>query len=245
MTAAVVAVTAADRPDLWAAAESAFRTIWPEYNHHGANAGHYFGRLLPEFAGFQFLLCDPDSDRPLARGRTIPMRWDGTLEDLPTGIDAAGLRAIAGGEPPTVLVALAAEVLDGHRRRGLSELVITEMARRANAAGLRELIAPVRPTLKERYPLIPIDEYARWRSTDGQPFDPWIRTHTRLGATILRPEPQSMQINGTVAEWEAWTGLPLPADGAYVFPHSLAPLRVENGHGRYWEPNVWMRHALR
>ena len=29
-----------------------------------------------------------------------------------------------------------------------------------------------------------------------------------------------------------------------MFPGGLAPLTVEGGTGRYWEPNVWMRHAL-
>ena len=53
-----------------------------------------------------------------------------------------------------------------------------------------------------------------------------------------------MRIEGAVAEWESWTGLPLPADGDYVFPGGLAALHVAHGHGSYWEPNVWMRHRV-
>jgi hypothetical protein len=31
-------------------------------------------------------------------------------------------------------------------------------------------------------------------------------------------------------------------DGEYVFPSGLAPLRLQDGIGSYWEPNVWMLH---
>ena len=58
------------------------------------------------------------------------------------------------------------------------------------------------------------------------------------------PLPESLLITGTVAEWESWTGLPLPADGDFVFPEGLAPLHVDRTADRctYWEPNVWMVH---
>lgn len=62
---------------------------------------------------------------------------------------------------------------------------------------------------------------------------------------LLRPEPESLLITGTVPEWESSTGLPLPESGTYVFPHGLAPLEVgrDRDLGTYWEPNVWVRHA--
>ena len=116
----------------------------------------------------------------------------------------------------------------------------------ARSHGLEALIAPVRPSWKERYPLAPIERYAFWRRDDGLLFDPWLRTHERLGAEILRPEPRSLRITGTVAEWEEWTELPFPESGEYVFPGGLAPVTIdrEQDVGRYWEPNVWMRHAV-
>ena len=105
-------------------------------------------------------------------------------------------------------------------------------------AGLRELIAPVRPTAKARYPLIPIESYVEWRRPDGSHFDPWIRLHERVGGEILAPAPRSMVIEAPVSEWEAWTGVPLPADGDHVVPGMLAPLVVADGIGRHVEPNV-------
>ncbi len=118
------------------------------------------------------------------------------------------------------------------------------MAEVARQAELFPLVAPVRPSWKERYPLIPIERYAYWERGDTLPFDPWLRVRARLGATILRPEPKSMRIEGPVDDWERWTDMTLPEDGEYVFPFGLAPLRVHDGVGSYWEPNVWMLHEV-
>jgi hypothetical protein len=235
--------TAEERPDLWEQARPLFRDVWPEYNLHGNHTADYFGVLIPRHAHLQVLLYDTSTDGVVARGRTIPFRWDGSLEDLPRGIDAVGRRAVDDPHTPTALSALAAEVATDQQGRGLSALVIGAMARVAHTAGLRSLVAPVRPSWKDRYPLTPIERYVRWERSDGLPFDPWLRVHARLGATILRPEPRSMRIEAPVADWERWTELAFPEDGEYVFPSGLAPLRVRNGAGLYWEPNVWMLHA--
>jgi hypothetical protein len=108
------------------------------------------------------------------------------------------------------------------------------------------LIAPVRPSWKDRYPLVPIERYAEWRRPDGFLFDPWMRVHERLGAEVLKPEPRSLRITGSVAEWEQWTGIEFPESGNYWFPGGLATVAIdgEAGTGVYWEPNVWMKHAL-
>jgi GNAT superfamily N-acetyltransferase len=239
----LVVVTAEARPDLWSAAERAFRDVWPEYNHHGDVSGRYFGALIPRYAHLQFLLRDA-ADRIVARGRTIPFAWDGTLADLPAGVDAVGLRALDETGAPTTLSALAAEVAADRQGQGISVLVIAAMAEVARNAGFDSLVAPVRPSWKDRYPLVPIEDYASWVREDGLPFDPWMRVHARLGATTLRPEPHSLQITGSVEEWQRWTGADLPTDGEYVFPGGLAPVTVRNGVGRYWEPNVWMLHRI-
>jgi hypothetical protein len=118
------------------------------------------------------------------------------------------------------------------------------MRRVAADAGFPELIAPVRPTWKERYPLMPLERYAHWKREDGLPFDPWIRLHVRLGAELAEVCPESMRVTGTVAEWEEWTSLRFPEDGDYVVAGALVPVTFAEGIGVYVEPNVWMRHRL-
>jgi hypothetical protein len=124
--------------------------------------------------------------------------------------------------------------------------MIEAMASIARRHGFRDLIAPLRPSWKERYPLTPIERYAAWTREDGLPFDPWLRTHVRLGGELLRPEPRSLRITGSVGEWEGWVGMPFPESGRFVFPQGLAPLEVdrEADRGTYFEPNVWARHRV-
>ena len=86
--------------------------------------------------------------------------------------------------------------------------------------------------------MIPIERYAQSRRDDGLPFDPWIRVHTGLGGSLLRPEPRSMEIKRPVREWEEWVAMQFPEDGDYVFPGGLAPLSVSQGTGCYWEPKT-------
>ncbi len=239
----------AERPELWDDTGEVSEQVWPEYNLHGDVLSRHWGRLFDAFPAFQFVLCDADCGDVVAEGHTAPLPWDGTDADLGEGIDAALQRALeahAHGTPPTALCALAAEITPRFQGRGLAPRMLDAMAELARGAGLSHLIAPVRPSHKERYPLTPIERYVAWTRDDGEPFDPWIRVHTRRGGRIARPLPRSMRITGTVAEWEAWTGMPFPEDGAYVFPRGLALLNVDRTAdlGAYWEPNVWIVHGL-
>ena len=238
-------VTAEERPELWERArdEHVFATLWPEYNHHGNNTPRYFGAIYPRYAHLQALLVDSRTGELAGRARTIPFAWDGTLADLPSGIDAMGLRAVEEPLAPTTLSALAAEVLPLYQGGGLSKLVVQIMAAMALSSGFERLVAPVRPNRKHLYPITPIERYATWKRSDGFPFDPWLRVHARLGGTILRCEPRSMEIAAPIADWETWTSMTFPEDGDYIFPEGLAPLRVEGGKGLYWEPNIWVLHG--
>jgi hypothetical protein len=237
-----------DRPELWEGTDELFDDVWPEYNQHGQVLNQYWAELYDVFPQWQFFLCDPGTDEVLAEGHTIPVAWDGSDADLGPGIDAAiaaGFQLRAAGGRPTCVCALAAEIPARHRGRRLSGVILRAMSRLAREAGLNSVIAPVRPSRKDRYPTIPIERYARWTRPDGSPFDPWIRVHTLLGARIGPVIPRSMDITGTVAEWESWTQMRFPETGDYVFPAGLATVHIdrERDLGEYWEPNVWLIHG--
>lgn len=91
----------------------------------------------------------------------------------------------------------------------------------------------MRPTWKERCPLVAMGRYLEWRRHDGSPFDPWIRAHERMGGEILAAAPESMTIRASVTDWEDWTGMPFPEDGEYVFPGGLAALSVRDSVGTH------------
>jgi len=120
------------------------------------------------------------------------------------------------------------------------------MQRAAQDQGFSKLVAPVRPSMKQRYPLTPIDRYLEWRGDNAERFDPWIRVHEEAGATIAGIAAESMKVTGTVKEWESWTGLSFPESGDYVVEGALEPIQVdlEKDQGLYIEPNVWMIHDV-
>ncbi|MGH3386362.1 MAG: hypothetical protein ACRDO1_17420 [Nocardioidaceae bacterium] len=238
-------VTYSERPDLADDARTVLRVKWPEFIHHDAVAKAYLGRAEEYFPAYDVLLLD--GGRVVAGGWGVPLRWDGSIADLPDGFDGALVRAVddhEAGVAPTTLTFMAAVVGDGVTRRGLAREVLTTLRDRATAAGLAHVIAPLRPTLKPRYPLTPMATFATWTRADGLSIDPWIRTHQRMGARLLGAAPRSMVITGTVAEWESWTDMLFPESGEYVVPDTLGLVDIdrERDIGTYVEENLWIQH---
>ena len=227
----------ADRPDLRERREEV--GSFPEFMYHNSMGGRYWRRLYDEHPAFQLVLVDGDD--PVAEVHALPVPVDG--DQLPRGWDEAFELGMERGGG-TVLSLLSMSVVAGRRGGGLAAMLIEAERRAASAAGLAGVIAPVRPTLKERYPLVPIERYVLWRRDDGSHFDPWLRVHERVGGTIVGVAPESMRMEAPVAEWAEWVGMAFPEDGVYVAPGMLAPLEVRGGIGVHVEPNIWVRHAV-
>lgn len=221
---------------------------WPEFQFHDKIAEDNFDELYDSFPQHQVILML--DDEIIGFGNTISVTWDGTVEDLPLdGWDGMFMRGITHrrqGIAPTTLMALQVVIAKQHQGKGASTTVLKAMRANARAHRLNALIAPVRPILKHRYPLTPMERYITWRQPDGELFDPWLRTHARLGATIERVCPHSTTIEGTIEEWERWTEMRFPETGAYIVPDALVPVLIdcEANIGRYVEPNVWMKHGV-
>jgi GNAT superfamily N-acetyltransferase len=210
------------------------RDAWPRYLLHDEVSNRYWGNLFDGFPEFQFALVDGET--VLAEGNSIP------VSGMPAHWRDAFLNANEREGEPDRLCALSVLVDREQHGRGLSKLMLEHM--RGLAARFGELVAPVRPTWKERYPLIPIEQYAGWRRADGTHLDPWIRTHERLGGEVIGTAEGAMLIEGSAADWAEWTGLEFPGDGSYVVPGALAPVELREGHGVYREPCVWLRHGI-
>jgi GNAT superfamily N-acetyltransferase len=240
----VKVVRYADRPDL---RERRFAELvvpaFPAYMNENEPGNLYWDRLYSDFPDFQVALVD--GDELLAEAHAVPLPWDGTGDDLPAGWDEGFVRGMTSAQDHTALMALAISVAPGQQGRQLSSRMIRTFVDNARAARLSEgVLAPVRPTWKERYPLIEMERFAWWTRADGLPFDPWLRVHARLGAELLEVCPTSMTVEGSTGEWEEWTGMAFPEDGEYVVPGALVPVVFRGGSGLYVEPNVWMRHRV-
>lgn len=240
-------VTLAERPDLTDEIGALLSSRWPTFLLAG-QPGHEedLDALVQAFPQHQVLAVDAE-DRVRGVAFSLPLDWDGTPGGLPTGWDDAVARAAArrrSGGPTDAATALSITVASDAARRGLAVRLIRALADATRQAGGRALIAPVRPVLKDRYPLVGLEEYLSWRTPEDEAFDPWVRTHLRVGARLLGVAPTSMTITGAVEDWRTWVEDPLPGPGAYVLPGGLAPLVVADGVGTYVEANVWLVHDV-
>ena len=232
----------AERPEL-IEQRSELGAVWDEFMLHDPISDDYWMRQYDEYADLQLYLVDAD-DRLLAESNAVVVPFG--PEELPDeGWDAALAQAFD-GRPARAASAIAISVGVEQRGRGLSKTMLDAMRSAVAARGLADLVAPVRPSLKHRYPLTPVDRYVEWRRDDGALFDPWLRTHEHAGATLVRVAPRSMRIPGSVADWESWTKMAFPESGSYVVPGALVPVEIdrERGEGVYVEPNVWMHHRV-
>lgn len=231
----------ADRPELLDRRfDELSRHGFPEFMFHNAPGAAHWGDLYDVHPEHQLAVLDGDA--LVAEGHAVPTPWDGTVAGLPAGWDEGFVSGMTSGEPPGALMALAISVHPDQQGQRLSSRLLEAFRAGARAAGLAALIAPVRPTWKHRYPLVPIESYMTWRRDDGTHFDPWLRVHEHVGGRIVVAAPTSMSISAPVADWEEWTGVAYPADGDHILPGGLAPLVVRDGIGTHVEPNVWVVH---
>jgi GNAT superfamily N-acetyltransferase len=221
---------------------------WPEFMMHDAVANENWHELFDRFHEYQFALLDTEKNCMAAMANSLPFYWEYPLANLPEGgWDWLFLKAIddhKASRTPNIQSAIQIAIHPSYQGQGLSNLMVRAMRGIAKSHGFENMVAPVRPNEKSKYPLTSIDDYIRWTNPEGLPFDAWLRVHARLGARILKPCHEAMTIRGSRAEWEKWTGLAFPQSGQYHVPGALNPIQmnVEKGEGIFIEPNVWMVH---
>lgn len=219
---------------------------WPEFmlNWDCKDWSH----LYTTFAKYQILLINDDEEL-IAYGHTIPIYWDKDIclihDNLKTLIEMA-VKNYQEELQPNILLALAAVVSENHKGKGLSFKLVKSMKDLALKNNIEDLIIPVRPTLKIKYPLIPIADYVEWKNKDGMPVDPWLRVHKRLGGEVFKTAEISMVIKGKIEEWERWTNLEIYGSGKYIFEGALNPINIDikKNLGIYTDPCVWVHYSL-
>lgn len=223
---------------------------FPEFMYNNAPMSVWWASLYNEFAEYQFILIDKETNELMALGNSLPLNWQGPLENLPDeGIEWASRTAFEqykAGVRPNILSAYQIIVSREARGRGISRMAVETMIDEARSHGLTKLIAPVRPNRKADFPLIPIDDYMYWTREDGLPFDDWLRVHVKLGGRIIKPCMKSYTVKGKIDEWRQWTGQDFPGSGQYIVKGGLIPVTIskEDDTGIYIEPNIWTVHNV-
>lgn len=243
----IVLVSAADRPDLVEAAENMAMAVWPIWLKTRAQLTFWDDLYSPALLAYQTFAIDDTTGEVVACANSIPFLRPQILPD--TGWDwvmEQGALAARDQTAVDALSALAVSMNPAFRGGGLAARMLSAMKPPALRAGLKSMVAPVRPTHKSLYPLQDFVTYCNWRRDDGLPFDPWLRSHEKLDATVIGPAMNSMTVQAPLDQWESWTGLRFPVDGGYAVPGALAALHVnhEANQGTYREPNLWMEHPL-
>jgi len=223
---------------------------WPEFIWHDTTAKEYWHELFDRFDDYQALLLDATTDRVAAIGHSLPFRWEEELSNLPeNGWDWVIQKAVQDHKnslEPNMQAAILVASHTEYQSQGLSTNILRALRSLGKSRGFENLIVPVRPNEKAKYPLISIDDYLTWQTEEGLPFDAWLRVHARLGGKIIKACHYSKTVRGTRAEWEAWTGMRFPQSGRYIVPGALGPLsmNLEKDEAVYIEPNVWMAHEI-
>lgn len=243
-------ITPHDHPEYRELANDIAVASWPEFMMHDPIADEHWHELFDRFEEYQFALWDEESDRMAAMGNSLPFHWEQSLEELPEqGWDWVFLKAIEDHKKnvtPNIQSAIQIAIHPEYQNQGLSSQLVKAMGDIGRSYGFKQLVAPVRPNQKSKYPLISIDDYIGWKTDEGLPFDAWLRVHVRVGGQIIKPCHEAMTIRGTLPEWEKWTGMKFPQSGEYIIPGALNPVKIslEANEGVYVEPNVWMVHRL-
>jgi hypothetical protein len=225
------------------------RINWPEFMQHDPIVEKHWAHLYSEFLPFQFAAYAENVIAGI--GNSVPVHFDESFINLPSrGLDWAMEKAFddtTNNRIPDLLVGVQILINPELRDTGLSYRFLDLMKQTGITHGINHIALPLRPTQKQLYPLIEMEEYINWINQKGEPFDPWIRVHVKAGGKIVSICSESMTIRGTIKEWQEWTGLSFQSSGFYTIEDALSPINIdlEKGIGEYIEPNVWILHSVK
>jgi hypothetical protein len=178
---------------------------------------------------------------PVAAVRAVPLRWDGSADDAPSGGagEAVGRTPEDGAD---TLAVLDLTVAYGARGRGVGAAVLDELDARREACGFARTLILLRPHAKAAYPLIPFARYLSFMTPGEEPFDPWLRAAWRAGYVPVLGVERSLNASADLPSWQRWLDVAVPGSGPYLVEGAIKPaiVELELGEGRYREPHLWV-----
>ena len=224
--------------------------IWPEFMLKDPLAEKYWGGLFEYFPEYQFAIVEKETNTVVGKANSVPLFWDKDIIDLPEeGWDWALTKSAMDHKNKlkvNTLCAIQIGIVSDFQGKGMSKIFLEEMIALAKKYKLNNLVAPVRPNIKDKYPLTSIDSFIEWQNDEKLPFDPWLRVHVRSRGKIIKSCKKAMKITGSVSDWESWTNMKFPKSGDYIVPGALIPIVIDikRDEGLYLEPNVWVLHEV-
>jgi len=148
--------------------------LWPEFMLHNPVSNSNWHKLFEIFPEYQFSL--ESNGEIIGATNCLPYFWDKPFEDLPErGWDwvfEKGINDKIKGIKANILNGLQIAVNKDYQGKGISSIILKEMISVARDNDFKYITILVRPSLKSKYPLIPIDNYLKWKREDGLPYDP-------------------------------------------------------------------------
>ena len=176
---------------------------------------------------------------------TIPIFWEGALKTLPDeGWDwllEKGIQDYENKVKTNFLGGLQIIVTKEHLGQVNSRLLLREGKRIQRKHGFDKLIIPIRPTFKSKFPNMAMSTYLNYKE-EGQIYDPWIRTHLKGGAKVIKVCNKSMSVTAEIPFWEKLMNKKIESSGYYLVDGALNPvkLELEKNVGCYEEEKNWL-----
>ncbi|MBY0573496.1 MAG: AMP-binding protein, partial [Undibacterium sp.] len=221
---------------------------WPSYFAGSTVLSMYWEKMYRYFPQAQILIKEA-FDITTGIGNSVLLSWDGTATDLPKGWDGALKRSALEYEAsivPNTLVIMAGIVDLQFKDRKIAGLIVEAFRVVAQSLRLEHLIVALRPIAKTACQAMPINEYCQLKNESNRQYDGWLRLHCAAGGSIIGSEAQSQYVEGSIAQWEAWSGRTFDQTGEYFFDDTLAPVyvNIENQCAHYYDPCIWIEHGI-
>lgn len=222
----------------------AFTEAFPDVILNSKVVRNAWDKVEAYFPDYQRILLG-DQDEIVGFINTVPLHYDKPLKELPDeGWDWLMHQSVYDYEVnkyPNCLAGLQVIVTRKYLGKGISRQLIAEGKAIKDRNRFDKFVIPIRPTLKHLYPAMAMEEYMDMKE-DGKIFDPWIRTHVKSGAKLIKVCSNSMTVRGDIAFWERLMGKKLSASGKYPVPGglNLVAIDIETDKGEYMEDNIWI-----
>lgn len=179
---------------------------------------------------------------------TIPFHFQNALSKLPdNGWDwmfEKGINDYEHNIEPNNLGGLQVIVRSKFKKQGYSKEILNFAKTHLHSSRFENLIIPIRPTRKHEFPQMTMASYLELKQQD-KIYDPWIRTHVKSGAEIIKICSKSMTMKGDLMFWESMLNRKIDKSGNYKLKGALelVSIDLENNTGQYVEPNIWIKYS--